>query len=62
MSHVYKVEVNGAYHAYVEANNATEAKRCVLKHVTVERLGAGEIIDLVQRGVGIAKAGEQAAA
>lgn len=58
--HVYRVEVNGAYHAYVKANTATEAKRVALQHVTVERLDAGEIIDLVQRGIGIDEAGEVA--
>lgn len=59
-NHVYKVTVNGAYHAYVKANTATEAKRVALQHVTVERLTAGEIIDLVQRGIAIDGAKEGA--
>lgn len=56
--HVYKVEVNGVYHAYVKANTAQEAKRAALQHVTVERLDAGAIIDLVQRGIAITDAEE----
>jgi hypothetical protein len=56
MSYVYKIEVNGAYRAYIKADTATEARRTALAHVTVERLGAGEIIDLMQRGVAIVSA------
>lgn len=54
--HVYCVEVNGAYHAYVKADTATEAKRIALQHVNVRRLDAGEIIDLVNGGIAIAEA------
>lgn len=56
--HVYKVEVNEAYRAYVKADTATEAKRIALQHVTVERLDATEIIDLVTRGIAITDAAE----
>lgn len=54
--HVYCVEVNGAYHAYVKADTATEAKRIALQHVNVRRLDAGEIIDLVNGGIAIYEA------
>ena len=53
---VYCVEVNGAYHAYVKADTVTEAKRVALQHVTTRRLDAGEIIDLVNRGIAICEA------
>lgn len=51
--HVYRVTVNSAYTANVAADTATEAKRVALEHVTVERLSAGEVVDLVQRGIAI---------
>ena len=59
MSHVYKVEVNGAYHAYVEADSTTEAKRIALRNVEVTRLNAGEVIDLVQGGIAIERAKQE---
>lgn len=56
--HVYKVEVNESYRAYVKADTATDAKRIALQHVTVQRLDATEIIDLVTRGIAITDAAE----
>lgn len=56
--HVYEVEINGAYRAYVAADNATKAKSSALKHVAVRRLDAGEIMDLMDRGIGFDKVGD----
>jgi hypothetical protein len=51
--HVYRVTVNGSFDQYVAADTVPEARRIALEHVSVERLSAGDVIVLMQRGVDI---------
>ena len=56
MSHVYKVQTDSRTLAYVQADSKGEARRAALAHVETKRLDAGEVIDLMRRGIGIISA------